>query len=191
MASITARSSLALVSGALAIISTWSGQVPAQILLGPSEARLSGGSEVPVLLGPSPAVLSPGSSQPWTPNQVDQNPNLVQQVPSSTSMTSSPFPVGSYVDVYSRGQWSMARVIATNSGRYWLVTYPGFSSSWDEWVGRNRIRSRHSHSSTPSSDNSPRSSTRYPAAPPCGYGSTCGAVPLSPNPTGTFGTGTW
>jgi len=36
-----------------------------------------------------------------------------------------------------------------------------------------------------------RGSYRGGSYPTCGYGSTCGAVPLNSNPTGLFGTGTW
>ena len=100
------------------------------------------------------------------------------------------YSVGSTVDVLWNGQWYPAMVRAVRGPGQWLITYIGYSSAWDEVVGSDRIR-LHQGQSAPSSPNPGNTGGNYPPAPSCGFGSTCGAVPLSPNPTGLFGTGTW
>jgi len=57
---------------------------------------------------------------------------------------------GSAVDVLWNGRWYPARVLQVRGANQWLITYDGYSSSWDEVVGVDRIRSRQSHSATPS-----------------------------------------
>jgi len=102
----------------------------------------------------------------------------------------SAYGVGSTVDVLWNGQWYPATVRAVRGPGQWLITYIGYSSAWDEVVGSNRIR-RHQGQAGPSSPSAGSSGGSTPSAPSCGFGSTCGAVPMSPNPTGLFGTGTW
>jgi hypothetical protein len=45
---------------------------------------------------------------------------------------------------------SAVDVLQVRGGNQWLITYDGYSSAWDEVVGVDRIRSRQSHSATPS-----------------------------------------
>ncbi len=49
------------------------------------------------------------------------------------------FKVGDAVEALSYGMWSPARVIEVAEDK-WKVTYDGYSASWDEWVGADRIR---------------------------------------------------
>lgn len=53
------------------------------------------------------------------------------------------FGVGDAVTVLWKGTWYNASVLAVNSkkGTY-KIHYDGYSASWDEWVGSNRIRGR-------------------------------------------------
>jgi hypothetical protein len=48
---------------------------------------------------------------------------------------------GSQVSVYWKGSWYAAQVLKVRRGSYY-ITYDGYSSSWDEWVGLDRIRPR-------------------------------------------------
>ena len=44
-------------------------------------------------------------------------------------------------DANSRGQWYSAKVLKVNEdGSRCYVRYAGFDSSWDEWVGRDRLK---------------------------------------------------
>ncbi len=49
------------------------------------------------------------------------------------------FTVGSLVEVEWQGTWYDARVLEVDGNRYY-ITYIGYDSSWDEWVGASRIR---------------------------------------------------
>lgn len=65
--------------------------------------------------------------------------------PSPSERESGPgsaFPVGAKVHVEWRGQWWPATVREVVGADRWLVHYDGWSSSWDETVGRSRIVSR-------------------------------------------------
>ncbi len=97
------------------------------------------------------------------------------------------YSVGSPVAVFWGGRWYPAMVRAVIGPGQWLITYIGYSSSWDEVVGSNRIRWR--QSPVPSAPSAQPNNAG--GAAPCGFGSKCGAVPLNANPTGLFGTGTW
>lgn len=48
---------------------------------------------------------------------------------------------GAPVDVYWKGKWYPARVLERRGAAYY-ITYEGYKSSWDEWVGSNRLRPR-------------------------------------------------
>ncbi len=50
------------------------------------------------------------------------------------------FPVGGVVEVLSSGKWYGAKVLEADTARGWKIHYDGYSDSWDEWVGRDRIR---------------------------------------------------
>lgn len=44
-------------------------------------------------------------------------------------------------DANSRGQWYSAKVLKVNEdGSRCYIRYAGFDSSWDEWVGRDRLK---------------------------------------------------
>lgn len=51
------------------------------------------------------------------------------------------FGKGDAVEVNWKGQWYPARVLKVGNGQ-WRIRYDGYSSSWDEWVGPDRIRFR-------------------------------------------------
>jgi len=52
------------------------------------------------------------------------------------------FPVGALLNVSWEGQVYPARVLAVDDG-FHRITYPGWSSAWDEWVAANRIVGLH------------------------------------------------
>ncbi|MGV3484029.1 MAG: SHD1 domain-containing protein [Planctomycetaceae bacterium] len=54
---------------------------------------------------------------------------------------SADFAVDSAVDVLSQKKWYPAKVLKVEGGRYY-IHYDNYSSSWDEWVGPERIRQR-------------------------------------------------
>lgn len=47
--------------------------------------------------------------------------------------------IGSHLQVEWKGGWYPATILKTRGDQYY-IHYDGYSSSWDEWVGRNRIR---------------------------------------------------
>jgi hypothetical protein len=51
------------------------------------------------------------------------------------------FFVGQAVRVEWGGRWWEAKVLKAENGRYY-ISYSGYSSNWDEWVGPARIRRR-------------------------------------------------
>ena len=51
----------------------------------------------------------------------------------------SPFSVGQRVKVEWEGAWWDASVVKVETGSF-FITYEGFDSSWDEWVGPSRIK---------------------------------------------------
>ena len=51
------------------------------------------------------------------------------------------YPVGTQVVVEWRGSWWPAKIIESKEG-VWKINYDGYDSSWDEWVGAERIKSR-------------------------------------------------
>jgi hypothetical protein len=55
--------------------------------------------------------------------------------------SASRFRSGDRVMVEWKGQWWKARVLRVQNGNY-FITYDGYGSEWDEWVGNNRIRRR-------------------------------------------------
>lgn len=49
--------------------------------------------------------------------------------------------VGQKVQVYWKGNYYRATVLDVSAGRNrCYITYDGYDNSWDEWVGRNRLR---------------------------------------------------
>lgn len=50
------------------------------------------------------------------------------------------FAMGVSVEVLWKGQWYSARVIGIEGGGYYRIHYDGYSNSWDEVVGPDRIR---------------------------------------------------
>lgn len=53
--------------------------------------------------------------------------------------TPQSFQVGSKVQVEWHGKWWPAEVIETGQNK-WKIHYDGYSNSWDEWVGPERIK---------------------------------------------------
>jgi len=149
--------------------------------------------EATVTPWPTPAETAPmptsDSSAPYpggTPPQPHFQPFTHHNSAGPTRLIA--YSVGTPVDVLWNGRWYPATVRQVMGPGQWLITYIGYSSSWDEVVGSDRVRLRQGPASSPEATGS---GTTSPNAPACGFGSTCGAVPLNSNPTGLFGTGTW
>lgn len=66
-------------------------------------------------------------------------PSRIRITSRSTSSSSSAFPVGAAVKVKWKGTWYPAHVKKSQADK-WYIHYDGYSNSWDEWVGRSRIR---------------------------------------------------
>ena len=47
--------------------------------------------------------------------------------------------VGQEVEVYWKGQWYTATILAKEGGKY-RVHYKGYGNEWDEWIGHKRLR---------------------------------------------------
>lgn len=62
-----------------------------------------------------------------------------QQIRYPLPPSRNPFPVGASVQVFWGGRWYPATVLKVGIDR-WYIHYPGYTSSWDEWVGPARIR---------------------------------------------------
>lgn len=64
---------------------------------------------------------------------------------SAGAATAVPAPVsgawktGDRVEAYSSGKWYPGKIVEAEAAR-WKVTYDGYSSRWDEWLGADRIR---------------------------------------------------
>jgi hypothetical protein len=73
------------------------------------------------------------------------------------------YPAGSAVEIEWRGGWYAGRVLQDDApeegGRRYLVRYDGYSETWDEWVGPDRLRP------APAAD-SPRPTQPEPATGP-------------------------
>ncbi|AOS44725.1 Agenet domain protein [Lacunisphaera limnophila] len=54
-------------------------------------------------------------------------------------LAAADFKVGDPIEALSYGIWSKGKVIEVGDGK-WKVTYDGYSASWDEWVGPDKIR---------------------------------------------------
>lgn len=54
-------------------------------------------------------------------------------------LSAAEFKVGDAIEALSYGTWSKGKVIEVGEGK-WKVTYDGYSASWDEWVGPDKIR---------------------------------------------------
>jgi len=52
---------------------------------------------------------------------------------------SKDIPVGTKLKVEYSGEWYAATVLRSRGARY-FITYDGWSSTWDEWVGEERIQ---------------------------------------------------
>lgn len=53
------------------------------------------------------------------------------------------FKVGDEVRVLWKGSWYDAKVTSVNAKKgSFKITYDGYDKSWDEWVGKDRIKSR-------------------------------------------------
>ncbi len=51
------------------------------------------------------------------------------------------YDAGQNVDIYWGSRWWPGRVLKRDGSRY-RITYDGWSASWDEWVGPERLRKR-------------------------------------------------
>ena len=52
------------------------------------------------------------------------------------------FVVGDPVSVLWKGKWWPASVIEIGRNSRWKIHYDGYDSSWDEWVGTDRIKAK-------------------------------------------------
>ena len=55
--------------------------------------------------------------------------------------SSSGFSVGETVEAKWSGTWYDAKIMKQRPGQYY-ITYPGYSSSWDQWVGADKLRKK-------------------------------------------------
>lgn len=74
----------------------------------------------------------------WMAAFLSYHPTATTQVVANRN----PFPAGAQVEVLSGGTWYAARVKEVRADGRWYIGYDGWSSSWDEEVSRERIRSR-------------------------------------------------
>lgn len=51
----------------------------------------------------------------------------------------NPYPAGTPVSVEWKGSWYPAKVLEAKENS-WKIHYDNYDSSWDEWVGPNRIK---------------------------------------------------
>lgn len=65
-------------------------------------------------------------------------PDNLAKAPAATGKT---FSVDDKVLVEWRGRWWPAKVIEAGDNK-WKITYDGYDSSWDEWVGPDRINQK-------------------------------------------------
>jgi hypothetical protein len=144
---------------------------------------------------PTPAqtapMLSSRGSRPFLSGAPLEPLSRLFFLPSTAKSQLIAYSVGDTVDVLWHGKWYPAIVRAVTEPGQWLITYIGHSNSWDEVVGSDRIRWPQAQPQRPSSPGSNGLGNNPSSAPHCGFGSTCGAVPLNASPTGLFGTGTW
>lgn len=62
-----------------------------------------------------------------------------QSAPVKEVANAKNFTKGQHVQVLWHGKWWKARVLEIGQNQ-WKITYDGYDSSWDEWVGPDRIR---------------------------------------------------
>lgn len=65
--------------------------------------------------------------------------NSWQDTVGGSDRVSSNFRVGDRVEVKWKGRWYPARIQRVNGDNYY-IRYDGYDSSWDEWVGPDRVR---------------------------------------------------
>ncbi len=51
------------------------------------------------------------------------------------------FSVGETVEALWSGSWYDAKILKKKPGQY-FITYPGYSSSWDQWIGGDKLRKK-------------------------------------------------
>jgi hypothetical protein len=97
---------------------------------------------LPVLLVAC-ALAPAASAQPtaqWSSDYALPTPEKrATEAPRTGSAPQETFTKGEKVQVVWTGHWYAATVLDAKDGRY-LVHYDRFDSSWDEWVGPDRIR---------------------------------------------------
>jgi hypothetical protein len=87
---------------------------------------------------PPPAVPQSVVPQPVASPQVSLS---APPVPPQPAVTLDPDSV-KQVEVAWGQSWWPAEILQVKGNQY-LIHYTGFAASWDEWVGKDRIRSRH------------------------------------------------
>lgn len=63
----------------------------------------------------------------------------IQILEASSPGKASQYKTGQAVEVNWKGTWYPAKILSAKGGRY-KIHYEGYNSSWDEWVGPERIR---------------------------------------------------
>lgn len=90
---------------------------------------------------PAPPITQPAPSQPTAvPPPSNPQPTANPQ-PQNPSVAASRFSVGEKVLVQWKNKWWKATVLQAEGDRFY-ISYDGYASSWDEWVGPERIRPR-------------------------------------------------
>jgi len=69
------------------------------------------------------------------------NKSRFRGVSGSSAASSSSYSVGQSVMVKWKSKWWKAKVLKAGTDT-WYITYDGYGSKWDEWVGRSRIRAK-------------------------------------------------
>jgi len=83
---------------------------------------------------------------PSTTETTKDAPKVEKSVSSTTIVTTTTEPasmyvVGEKVLVHWGKKWWSAKILKAEKNR-WLITYDGYNSSWDEWVGPDRMKKK-------------------------------------------------
>lgn len=60
-------------------------------------------------------------------------------LPAPAAIAASPVQIGDPLEIEWRGTWYGGRLLERKDGQYY-VSYDGYTSTWDEWVGPERLR---------------------------------------------------
>lgn len=84
---------------------------------------------------PHPRRTQPVRHERWESPSIEHRRPAARPLPARRPLV----PIGAKIDIQWGASWWAGTVLAARDGVY-LVHYDGWSSSWDEWVGIERIR---------------------------------------------------